>query len=301
MSTTLVAPATQLYTVWRIPKRRGGYRVIESPCDDLKKKQKAMLKELQGALKVSPFAYAFTHYKNISIHAQNHVGKKWVACIDLKDHFPSITWEKFERNVLRSPGNLKKGGIFDVNNALARGSKEILKNTCFHDFLDGKGLRLPQGAPTSPFLSNAYLFKLDWLLAWKASEWEIDYSRYADDLVFSGEDKKHIIGMLKMAERILDKDYGLKVNHKKTKAVHSTRRQLVCGVVVNQKINTPRRLRKNLRAELHQAQLKGGELSNETKGRVAFHKMVRENTKTTYSSRDIINQIKLVKKLEAAH
>jgi retron-type reverse transcriptase len=213
-----------------------------------------------------------------------HVGKKWVASIDLADFFPSITWEWFARKVTQNSKSVKDGAILDVN---------AIKDVCFHDFADGKGLRLPQGAPTSPFLSNAYLFGFDWLMAWKAAEYDCDYSRYADDLVISGEDKKSIIGLLKMAERVLSKDYGLKVNHRKTKVVHRTRRQMVCGVVVNEKLNTPRRLRKNLRAELHQARLKGGELSNETKGRVAFHDMVIKNTKTTYSSRDIICQIKM--------
>ena len=299
MDTLSAPPTTQLYTVWRIPKRRGGFRTIESPCEELKKKQKAMLRELKGALKVSPFAYAFTHYKNIAIHAQNHIGKKWVASIDLSDFFASITWEKFARNVLLVPGNIKAGGSFDVNIKGRDDNKDRLKEICFYDFADGKKLRLPQGAPTSPFLSNAYLFKLDWLMAWKAHASDCDYTRYADDLVISGEDKKQIIGLLKMAERILGNDYGLKVNHKKTKIVHRTRRQMVCGVVVNQKLNTPRRDRKRLRAELHQIKLKGGELPNETKGRIAFHNMVRENTKTTYSSREIINQIRLLKKLEA--
>lgn len=260
-----------------------------------------MLRELQKTFKISPFAYAFTNYKSISLMATPHIGKKWVASIDLSDFFPSITWEKFQKNAFQVKGHLKEGADLNlICKNVPRGDGLYItafQDICFHDFGDGKGERLPQGAPTSPFLSNAYLFKFDWLMAWKASEVDCDYSRYADDLVFSGEDKKQIIGLLKMAERILDREYGLKVNHKKTKVVHKTRRQLVCGVVVNEKLNTPRKLRKNLRAELHQARMKGGELSNEVKGRVAFHKMVRENTKTTYSSRDIINQIKMVKKL----
>jgi len=270
-----------LYTVWRIPKRKGGFRQIESPCDDLKKKQKALLKELSKALKVSPFAHAFANYKNISTAAMGHVGKTWVACIDIKDFFPSITWEKFGKT--NSPVSMND-----------------LRDTCFHDFDDGKGLRLPQGAPTSPLLSNAYLLKLDWLMAWKSAEFDCDYTRYADDLVISGESKKYIVCLLKIAERVLEKNYGLKVNHKKTKVVHRTKRQMVCGVVVNQRLNTSRRLRKNLRAEIFQQKQKGGELTNETKGRIAFHKMVRESTKTSYSSRELTDQIKLAKKLEAS-
>lgn len=275
------------YTVWKIPKRKGGFRVIESPCDELKKKQKEMLKELQKIFKVSPFAYAFTYYKNISLMATPHVGKKWVACIDLKDFFPSITYQKFFDRVLH-PITVEEVVRLD-----------ILK-TCFHNFNGGTSAsdyRLPQGAPTSPLLSNVYLFKFDWLMAWKAHALDCDYTRYADDLVVSGKDKKCIVKLLKMAERILWSEYALKVNHKKTKIVHRARRQMVCGVVVNEKLNTPKQLRKNLRAEIHQLKLKGGEISNETRGRVAFHKMVRENTKTTYSSREIITQILVTKKL----
>ncbi len=271
-----------LYTVWRIPKRKGGFRQIESPCDELKKKQKALLKKLREAFKVSPFAYAFQPYKNIAVCAQPHVGKTWVACIDIKDFFPSITYDSF-RLPQKNTNGWDPKGLLD----------------CFHDFGDGKGLRLPQGAPTSPFLSNAYLLHFDWLMAWKCAGLDCDYTRYADDLVVSGENKGRVLALLKIAEQVLEKDYGLEVNHKKTKVVHRTRRQLVCGVVVNRRLNTPRRLRKNLRAEIYQQKLKGGELSNETKGRIAFHKMVRESTKTTYSSRELIDQIKLAKKLEA--
>lgn len=269
-----------MYTIFKIPKRKGGLRQIENPNAELKEKQRKILGELRNSFKVSPFACAFQPWKNIAVSAQPHVGKKWVASIDIKDFFPSITHDRLVRKLL-----------------IPAGTQTPIKD-CFHDFGDGKGLRLPQGAPTSPFLSNAYLFRFDWLMAWKTAEFDCDYTRYADDLVISGESKKHIVALLKIAEQVLEKDYGLSVNHKKTKIIHRTRRQMVTGIVVNKKLNTPRRLRKNLRAEIHSLRMAGKELPQETRGRIAFHKMVRESTKTTYSSRDIINQIKLVKKFE---
>lgn len=192
----------QLYTVWKIPKRKGGFRQIESPCDELKKRQKDMLKSLSGVFKVSPFAYAFTYYKNIAVHALPHVGKKWVASMDLSDFFPSITVEKFFKVVLEPLGWKDEERL-------------SFYQTCFHDFKDQKGTRLPQGAPTSPFLSNAYLFKFDWLMARICHKKDCDYTRYADDLVISGEDKKQIAVLLKIAENVLNGRYSLKVNHKK--------------------------------------------------------------------------------------
>lgn len=266
-----------MYTIFKIPKRKGGFRQIENPDSELKEKQRQILKKLRKEHRTSPFCYAFEPYRNISCMAMSHVGKKWVANFDVADFFPSISLEKFSVKV----------SDISVN----------VKDYCFHDFNDGKGKRLPQGAPTSPFLSNLYLKKFDWQMAWLCYARKCDYSRYADDIVISGEDRLNVSTMIASGANILSKYFGLTIHPTKTKIVPNSRRQLVCGVVVNTKLNTQRKLRKNLRAELHQLKLKGGEIPNETRGRVAFHQMIRETKKTTLSSTDIITQIMVVKAL----
>lgn len=268
-----------LYIIFKIPKRNGKFRVIEAPCEKLKLTQAKSLEALQKYFKVSPFAHAFRPYKNIATMAMAHVGKNWVGCIDIKDFFPSITLEM----------------IYRVYGMAETDMHWHLKPN-FHDFDDGKGLRLPQGAPNSPFISNVYLFEFDYRMAWNCLQSDCDYTRYADDIVISGNNRKDIYILFKIAEGLLNR-YGLHVNHSKTKVMHKTQRQLVCGVVVNEKLNLKRKWRKNLRAEIFQQ--KGGDLRENTKGRLAFQNMILNNTKESYSSRQICQSLILKKKMDS--
>lgn len=277
------------YKTWKIPKKDGTKRQIESPTYYLKEKQRTTLKKtLTKKLRLSPFAHAFTYYKNIVTMAQPHVGKKWVACIDIEDFFPSIKRVEF-------------------SNWLT--TKEL--NLCFHNFKDKKGFRLPQGAPTSPFLSNAYLYFFDWRMAWLCYRFKCDYTRYADDIVISGNTIRGIKKLLMIAEHLLYKWYNLKVNKKKTKIMHNNRRQIVCGIVVNEKINISKKYKKNLRAEIFQSKLKmsksakmpiknisDDQLNWHIQGRINFIKMITKSKKTTMSSMTIIERILILKKLK---
>ena len=268
------------YNTWKIKKRRGGHRTIESPDDVTKYKQRESVDELAKTLKVSPFAHGFQPYKNIVTMAMPHVAKDFVGSIDISDYFPSIKKELF----------------------LARADKEKWDvdwkdlDIHFHDFNDGKGLRLPQGAPGSPFLSNTYLLTFDWRMAWLCAAKDIDYTRYADDLTFSGANRDDIVVMIGMATRILNSEYKLKINKKKTKIMPRSRRQLVCSIVVNEKLNLKREVLKNLRAEVHQKSMRGN-LPLDTLGRLAFKEMVKNSTKTTHSSTQIIGSIKVTRAL----
>lgn len=291
------------YTIFRIPKRKGGERIIEAPDAVLKAKQQDLIPILQKTFKVSPFAHAFQPYKNIVTMAMPHVGKKWVGCIDVEDFFPSIQYNQFMNISACKDNKLQKNNNFRLYH---EGNEQLKKefcanhniiNTCFNDFEDTKLLRLPQGAPTSPLLSNIFMCNIDWKMAWKCFTHQCDYSRYADDLVVSGDSKKDVIKSLLYAEKLLNK-IGLKVNQKKTKIMHRTKRQLVCGIVVNEKLNIPRKYRKNLRAEIHQQNLKGEELRNDTKGKIAFRDMVLNNKKDTWSSYSLIRGILFTQRMD---
>lgn len=291
------------YTIFRIPKRKGGERIIEAPDAILKAKQQALLPILQKTFKVSPFAHAFQPYKNIVTMAMPHVGKKWVGCIDVEDFFPSIQHNTFMNISSCKDNKLQKSRNFRLYN---EGNEQLKKdfmtthniNICFHNFDDTKLNRLPQGAPTSPLLSNIAMYSIDGKMAWKCFTYQCDYSRYADDLVVSGDSKKDVIKSLQYAEKLLNK-IGLKVNHKKTKIMHRSKRQLVCGIVVNEKLNIPRKYRKNLRAEIHQQKLKGEELRNDTKGKIAFRDMVLKNKKDTWSSYSLVRGILFTQRMDS--
>lgn len=264
-----------MYQVFRIPKRAGGFRIIEAPDPELKLNQQREIYYLKQIYPISPFAHAFQPYKNIVTMAGGHISKDYVGCLDISDFFPSITRDLFTKTA----GN----------------SKDVNLKICFHDFGDGKGLRLPQGAPTSPILSNICLYEFDWRIARAAYVLQCDYSRYADDLVFSGNPRSHVRVLFQISEYYLTR-LGFKINKKKTKLMHKSARQLVCGVIVNKKINLPRKFRKNLRAEIFQQ--KGGILKSETEGRKAFTIMVLENKKDFRSSTEILKTLELQKALK---
>ena len=271
-----------MYQVFKIPKRSGGFRIIEAPDPELKLTQQRLINPISKQYRVSCFAHAFQPYKNIVTMAGSHVGREYVGCLDITDFFPSITLILFTSHARLVPYNPDRPDIAE------------LVNPCFHDFGDGKGERLPQGAPTSPLLSNIFMHNFDWIMAHSAGRLDCNYSRYADDLVFSGNTRSHIKVLFKIAGYYLGK-MKLKINQEKTKIMHRSGRQLVCGIIVNKKINLPRKFKKNLRAEIFQQ--KGEQVSDKTQGRVAFSKMVLENKKDFRSCSEILNTIKLQKQL----
>lgn len=245
------------YYKFEIPKEkkvRGkkvtvGVRQITAPKDDLKKLQTQLMRELRAYnVGVHDAAHAYRHARNINTMALPHVKKRRRLRLDLENFFPSVT----EKMVLRAlPKTVPRDLVIRI------------KNWCF---LDGV---LPQGAPSSPLLSNIALYGLDVRLAGLAKKWRlysradlpkelpdrkvrfpaITYSRYCDDIVFSSnyvylEELIHsIVGIIE--------SYGLKVNPKKTHCASNSSRQCVTGIVVNEKLSVQRSTRKLLRAELH--------------------------------------------------
>lgn len=282
-------PTKEDYKVFKIPKRRKGqFRTIEAPNDKLKEEQRESLPELKSRLYESPFAHAFTGNKNIVTMAKGHVKKEFVLSFDLADFFPSITKKALldEINTNMSFRRRLKHDRKQPDKKMET-TKEVVKRHVekhFCDFDDGHGERLPQGAPGSPFLSNTFLHGFDWFAARKCKEKDITYSRYADDVTLSGANENDLWRVFYFCLQPYLNKRGLKVNRRKTKMMSSKHRQMVCGLVVNEKINIPRRWRKNLRAELHQQGTslkdleehpeKAKKLKKSTRGRLAFLYMV---------------------------
>ena len=226
------------YRTVRIPKRSGvGVRILEIPDDELMVRQRSILRWLCARrLAASPFAHGFIRRRSIATNAAPHVGKAVVIRLDIKDFFPSVSAVMIRRV-------LAEAQIPPVD-------ARAITESCT---LDG---RLPQGAPTSPFLSNLVATRLDYRLAglarnWRGGTFKVAFTRYADDLCFSSADRR-LCRIIPAATRIIE-DSGFRLNREKIRVYRRGVRQIVAGAVVNQKVNVPRPVRRNLRATLHQA------------------------------------------------
>lgn len=221
------------YRRYRIRKASHGYRDIEAPRRFLKIVQRWIYDHILSDISIPSSVHGFTPNKDIFSNVQPHLKSKNIMVIDIKDFFPSIK-QKQIKHVFKELG-------FPVK------VTRLLTYLCT---LDG---RLPQGAPTSPALANITFSTVDNQLSNLAEEWECEYTRYADDLIFSGNARftnKH----KSRAVRIIE-EAGFHINRKKTRIVGSGGRQIVAGLVANEKGLPPRPKRMEWRAMFHQASL----------------------------------------------
>lgn len=221
------------YRQFKIGKRGGGERVINSPRTFLKVVQYWILDYLLRSLPCHPNCHSYQKGKSILSNSLPHVGQKYVANIDIYNFFPSIN-EKMVISLLRD----NKLGE-QLSKAVAR--IVTLENG------------LPQGAPTSPIISNALLNNFDEIITQQALSFDLVYTRYADDLTISGGNKKNIISLIKNISTNL-KDIGLSINEKKTRIASQGGQQKVTGIVVNEISQPPRTYRRNIRSMFHHAE-----------------------------------------------
>jgi RNA-directed DNA polymerase len=216
------------YRRFQIKKRSGGAREIAEPLPDLKAFQRWMLSELIGDVKPSKYAKAYNSNNSIKTHARLHVNRDVVISLDIKDFF----------------GSLKVGRIYQFFHELGyeKSVSSLLASLCT---LDGS---LPQGAPTSAAISNLVLFDFDERVGGIAQERGLRYSRYADDMVFSGSgDFSEIIGIVRSELR----RERLRLNDKKTKIMRRGSRQVTCGIILNDTLAPPRDALRRLRQEAY--------------------------------------------------
>lgn len=210
-------------------------RWIEAPNETLKDIQERILyKIIYKNISPTKYAHGFCHGKSIATNAMEHTGKKYVLKMDFKNFFPSITYEMI-RVAFLDFTNSENADYIDL----------ALKLCCY------KG-RLAQGAPTSPALSNIYCIKLDLFLSAIAENLGIKYTRYADDLIFSGNDERHMKTMIYLVKSNIGY-FRLNLNRKKTSLKHNSKRQTVTGLVVNKEgqCSVKKSKRMKLRAYMH--------------------------------------------------
>lgn len=238
------------YVTFAIPKRSGGKRLIMAPKRRLKLIQRKLLELLVEKLPLSEHAHAFRRGRSIRSGAEPHVGKRAVLKLDLKDFFPSVTAARV-RGML-----IAYGYGFPVATTLAVLMTEAERQPVA---VDGEVFHVPvghrhcvQGAPTSPGICNALVLRLDHRLAGLAKRHGLNYTRYADDLTFSGDFSREEAGRTRVVVGRIVEEEGFKVNAEKTRLMGRGSRQAVTGVVVNQVLGLSRRERRRLRAMAHQ-------------------------------------------------
>lgn len=255
-----------LYREFEIPKKSGGTRKIAAPTSDLKNIQKKLAMKIAMHLNntSSKFlvSHAFQKRKSIISNAKSHRNKKYVLNIDLENYFDSFHFG-------RVTGYFKKDNLFSLSYEVAT---IIAQLTCY------KGT-LPQGAPTSPIISNLIAEILDRAIIKLAKKYKLKYTRYADDLTFSTNDKRFIENHKKFLEKLIVtlEKYGFKINEKKIRMQNQESRQTVTGLIVNKKINVPREYYKLTRSMAYRLYKEGSfeinnsiGMINQLEGRFAF-------------------------------
>lgn len=239
------------------PKRSGGLRLIEIPKPELKQVQRRLLSDLLDAIPTHEGVHGFVRGRSAISHAREHVGRAVVIAYDLRDFFNSIGIARIHA-LWRTLGYAE-----GVAEALARlttartplAVRERLLDAGSIDWMGAKRLasrHLPQGAPTSPALANLCAFGLDLRLEGLAWRFGAHYSRYADDIVFSGprELAARSRNLQAWVEAIVQAE-GFALHPSKTRRMPTHRRQVVTGIVVNERPNLARDVYDRLRARLH--------------------------------------------------
>jgi len=238
------------YHRFTIPKRTGGVRVISAPHRRLKAAQHWILEHLLEKLVVSDQAHGFVAGRSTVSNALPHVGAAVVINVDLKDFFPTVT-------VGRVKGLFVKLGYGEeVATVLALICTEADTQEAELDgvryFVARGPRRLPQGAPTSPAITNALCRRLDKRIAGYAARYGFVFTRYADDLTLSSKDPAAPVGKALQFLRHVVAAEGFAVHPDKIRVVRRGRRQEVTGVVVNERPGVPRDELRRFRALLHQ-------------------------------------------------
>lgn len=256
-----------LYTSFEIHKKNGGVRKINAPREELKDIQRKLTEAIHRHMKKKSkkknnISHAFELDKSIITNAEVHRNKRLVLNIDLKDFFGSIHFGRVR-------------GFFNKNNKFLlpiEVATVLAQISCF----EGK---LPQGAPCSPIISNLICEILDYRISKISKKYRLDYTRYADDLTFSTNDK-NFLGLqnefyIEITQELIRA--GFSINEDKKRLQLKDSRQVVTGIVVNKMLNVNRDFYKETRAMAHQLYKQGefvinGEVAslNQLEGRFAF-------------------------------
>lgn len=241
------APDDLRYRHFEIPKRSGGMRQIHAPIGLVRELQARLHVDLKQLHRAHPSAHGFIDGRSVASNAANHADKRWVLNVDLEDFFPTINFGRVRGLLLRPP--------FELGLRAAAVCAQIVT------YRNG----LPQGAPTSPVLSNFIAAPLDRRLLRLARGHKLVYSRYADDITFSTDlpqfppsiavrEQIEAGGFKVAAGEALDQTIracGFSINAKKVRIQGRGVHQSVTGLCVNARVNVERQRIRRIRAMLH--------------------------------------------------
>ncbi|KPV02634.1 DNA polymerase, partial [Variovorax paradoxus] len=244
------------YQRFTVPKKAGGERRISAPMPRLKRAQYWVLDNVLAKVPVHEAVHGFLPGRSILSNAAPHVGQAVVVNLDLQDFFPSIGLRRV-RGVFRQLGYSPQVATLFALLATEAPTDEVELDG--ERYFVARGERvLPQGAPTSPMLTNLLCRRLDARLAACAAKLGFRYTRYADDLSFSAdaEHGRDVGKLLWRAKQIVASE-GLVVHPEKQQVMRRHQQQHVTGIVVNDKLSTDRDTLRRFRAVLHQAERHG--------------------------------------------
>ncbi|PFR04428.1 hypothetical protein COK31_11210 [Bacillus cereus] len=254
----IIKKREQYYHGFKLKKRRGGFRYVQSPNSNLRQIQKWIHNNILLNVPIYENCFSFIKQKSIRDNASLHANAEAILKLDLYRFFESIDQRKIYK-VFLDFGYAKNVAI-DLSKLTT-----VLPNQYYEDiiskdkltpenfFLSKHGF-LPQGSPTSPILSNIVAGKLDIRLNGLAKALNIKYSRYADDITFSGERDK--LPKISFVENILNEE-GFYLNSKKTKLRVKGQRQIVTGLSISNGVHIPKHYKRKIRQHLYYCKVLG--------------------------------------------
>ncbi len=253
-----------------LAKKSGAIRLIEAPKPRLKALQRQILTQILDRIPPHPAAHGFVQGRSVQTFISAHLGRRVVLKMDLQDFFPSITSPRVQTifRMLGYPESVADllGGI--CTNAVPRQVWNAAAADADDDRMQEARLvhtrpHLPQGAPTSPALANICAYRIDCRFTGLARSAGAEYSRYADDLAFSG-DEEFERGVERFSTHVaaILMEEGFHVNHRKTRIMRQGVRQRLVGLVANHRMNIMRADFDRLKATLHNCARLGPESQN---------------------------------------
>ena len=246
------------YIQYAIPKKSGGVRNISAPLPRLKYVQRAILDKLLLKVKISEYAHGFAPDRSIVSNATPHLRADLVVNMDLKDFFSTLSYKRIW-------GMFRKLGFSDqiatiLSLICTQPIEEKIKIDDQFFYVNNGERVLPQGAPSSPAITNIICRRLDQRMAGIGRKLGFTYTRYADDMTFSGpESSRRNLQKLLWQTKAVIRNEDFNIHPAKTRIMSKGNRQEVTGVVVNEKAGIPRKKIRAFRALLHQIEKDGPE------------------------------------------
>ncbi len=265
---TSIATLHHYRYLW-VEKRHLGHRLIEAPKPRLKNIQRWILRRLLAHVPVSAHAHGFVRERNVQSFVAPHTGQSVVVRVDLRDFFASIHRSRIDA-IFRRVGYPRAVASALTGLCTLRTPDSVLRrcpayrtDLRFDALQKLRVAHLPQGAPTSPALANLVAWRLDQRLAGLARAYGATMTRYADDLAFSGDRpfSKRLPTFLAKVRAIAQNE-GFQIHESKSRIMHEGHRQELCGLIVNERANLPRREFDTLRAVLFNCAKHGPDSQN---------------------------------------